>query len=154
MFQQGNDDYVAKIIDFGCSSFGLDEQDSVVLSRTRGWEAPEYRRGTFTVSEAKKYDIYLYGKVCLWALLGQELDVEEFLNSSSEAQIQYDLEAVAEAFQRSEGFQSEFWDTNRAMAKLLEFFQATLTVDEREREGRSYKLLDQLQKSRNEFFRQ
>lgn len=154
VFQRGKDDYVAKIIDFGCSSFSLGEQDSVVLSRTRGWEAPEYRRGTFTVREAKKYDIYLYGKVCLWVLLGKELDVEEFLSPLREAPIQYNLEAVAEALRRSERFRSEFSDTDKAMAKLLAFLQINLMVDERQREGRSYKVLDQIRCSLNEFRRQ
>ncbi|KAL9132959.1 MAG: hypothetical protein Q9175_005864 [Cornicularia normoerica] len=154
VFQEGENNYVAKLIDFGCSSFGLDEQDTVVLSRTRGWEAPEYRRGTFTVRQAKKYDIYLYGKVCLWVLLGQELDVEEFFNPSSVAPIQYNLEAVAEALRRCERFQSEFRDTDSAMAKLATFFHASLTVDVREREGRMYRLLDQLRCAQSEFRRQ
>ena len=126
----------------------------MVLSRTRGWEAPEYRRGTFTVRQAKKYDIYLYGKVCLWVLLGQELDVEEFYSPSSMAPIRYNLDAVAEALRRSERFQSEFHDTDSAMAKLATFFQASLTVDVREREGKIYRLLDQLRCAHNEFRRQ
>ena len=105
MFREAKKNYITKLIDFGCSSFGLDEQDTVVLSRTRGLETTEYRRGAFTVQQAKKYDIYLYGKVCLWVLLGQELDVEEFLNPSSVAPIQYNLEAISEALRRSERFQ-------------------------------------------------
>lgn len=121
MFREGKKNYITKFIDFGCSSFGLDGQGTIVLSRTRGWEAPEYRRGIFTVQQAKKYDIYLYGKVCLWALLGQELDAEQLLNHSSVAPIQYNFEAVSEALRRSERFQGEFQDTESAMTKLAFF---------------------------------
>lgn len=154
MFREGKKNYITKLIDFGCSSFGLDEQDTVVLSRTRGWEAPGYRRGTFTVQQTKKYDICLYEKLCLWVLLGQELDVEESLNPSSVAPTQYNLEAIYEALRRSERFQGEFQDTESAMKKLAAFFQASLTVDVREREQKTVRLLDQLRCDHNEFGRQ
>lgn len=61
-------DAIVKIIDFGCSSYGLGDQELVHISGTPLWSAPENNCGDATVVEAKKMDVYSFGLVCLWIL--------------------------------------------------------------------------------------
>lgn len=151
VFQRDNGDYLAKVTDFGCSCFGLHEEDIVTLSRTRGWEAPEYRRGRFTVVEAKKYDIYIYGKLCFWVLFGPEMNIEDFIDGSLEAQVHCRFDEAVSNLQRSEGFQGEFIGEHRAFAKLGEVFQMSLVVDPRHREKSIRQVLDNLKSAAKEF---
>lgn len=63
-----NADVNIKIIDFGCSSYGLGDQDLVHITGTPLWSAPENNSGNATVVNAKKMDVYSFGLVCLWIL--------------------------------------------------------------------------------------
>ena len=71
----------AKVNDFGFSCFGSSPGDKVYLYRTLGWAAPEIRDTTMTVEDAKKTDIYSFGKVCAWMILGWETQHSDFLSS-------------------------------------------------------------------------
>lgn len=72
---------IAKLIDFGCSSFGATGTDRINLAYTPEWVAPEWRAGSFTIDEAKKTDIYSYGKVCSWILFGMHAFPNDGRNS-------------------------------------------------------------------------
>lgn len=153
VFQKKNGSYLAKVTDFGCSCFGLDEDDTVTLSRTRGWEAPEYRRGTFTVAQAKKYDIYVYGKLCFWTLFGHEMDIEDFIVAPHESQIHYKYDEAVINLQNSESFKGEFTGEFKAFVKLEEVFRMSLVVEPQHREGSIRRVLVGLNAASNEFHR-
>lgn len=60
--------FTPKLIDFGFTTFGLSDQELVQLAGTQGWRAPEWHHRFFKIEDAKKQDIYSYGKVCWWVL--------------------------------------------------------------------------------------
>ena len=68
VFPRDNDGaaFVAKITDFGASCFGCAEDSFVTLGFTEQWKAPEIRQAgqQFSLEEAKKTDIFSYGKLC------------------------------------------------------------------------------------------
>ena len=72
-----------KVADFGYSTFAASETFAtdgdlfqgaaaarVYLPKSRPWNAPEHHFGEFTVSGAKKTDVYSFGMLCLWVLFG------------------------------------------------------------------------------------
>lgn len=66
---EGN--FTAKVCDFGYSTLG-DCASLVQLPCTQPWTAPEYHRGRFEMSDAKKLDCYSLGLVCIWVLFNHE----------------------------------------------------------------------------------
>ena len=72
----------AKVIDFGFCCFGSTEDESVYVPRTEGWAAPELQDAFIKVREAKLADVFSYGKTCAWILLGQKLNLDNFLQQS------------------------------------------------------------------------
>jgi len=64
---------LARIIDFGYSCLGCKEDDVIRVARTEGWEAPEWHERGFTIKNAKKTDVYSYGKLCGCILFGDQL---------------------------------------------------------------------------------
>jgi len=62
-----------KVADFGYSTLAVSEMGKVFLPKSRPWNAPEHHHGEFTVSEAKKTDVYFFGMLCLWVLYGNRL---------------------------------------------------------------------------------
>ena len=71
---------VAKLIDFDCLCFGLTDSDLVSITGTPGWLALEFvrRNPHCTLGEARKADIYSYGKLCAWILYMHVLDIKDF----------------------------------------------------------------------------
>ena len=59
-----------KVSDFGYSTLAVGEAGKVLLPKSRPWNAPENLLGEFEVPEAKKADVYSFGILCLWVLLG------------------------------------------------------------------------------------
>ncbi|KAA8903441.1 kinase-like domain-containing protein [Sphaerosporella brunnea] len=59
-----------KVADFGYSTLTAGEAGTVVLPRSRPWNAPEHHFGDLKASEAKSMDVYSFGMLCLWILLG------------------------------------------------------------------------------------
>jgi hypothetical protein len=57
---------VAKITDFETSCFGCADDSPVTLRFTKKWKAPEIQQAgqKFSLEEAKKTDIFSYGKLC------------------------------------------------------------------------------------------
>ena len=62
-----------KVTDFGYSTLTVGESGKVLLPKSRPWNAPEHHFGQFKVQEAKKADVYSFGMLCLWVLLGNRL---------------------------------------------------------------------------------
>ena len=70
MFTKSSDscDAVAKIIDFGYSCFGMEDDDMVRITGTPLWCAPENIGGDVSILDAKKMDMYSFALVCCWIL--------------------------------------------------------------------------------------
>ena len=70
-----DEEYVAKIADFGYSTLFQDETACISIPYKEGWNAPEhidsehrdgYRSRNYEPLAAKRIDIYSYGLLCLW----------------------------------------------------------------------------------------
>ena len=129
---------VAKVIDFGCSSFGTTGNDRIILGYTPEWVAPDWRAGSFTIDEAKKTDVYSYGKVCSWILFG----MHAFPNEVVDTRFDFGRALEAQPLART-GTSTE----HRAHAALRRFFKLSLTSDPSERISDLSGLLDLLQES-------
>jgi len=73
VFKEATGKTTVKVTDFGYSTFTIDEEGSVLLPKSRPWNAPEHHFGEFTISEAKKTDVYSFGMLCIWVLFGNSL---------------------------------------------------------------------------------
>lgn len=60
----------AKLADFGYAgwAFGPQKDKLVKPPRSWPWDPPEYHHRGFTVSAARKLDMYAFGMLCLWLL--------------------------------------------------------------------------------------
>ena len=62
-----------KLADLGDASICSNEDSIVYMPRSRPWFAPEYHHRGFLFSNAKKMDVYSFGLLCFWLLLGDSL---------------------------------------------------------------------------------
>ena len=62
-----------KLADLGDASICSNEESIVYLPRSRPWFAPEYHHRGFRFLHAKKMDVYSFGLLCFWLLLGNSL---------------------------------------------------------------------------------
>ena len=60
------DDMSISLADFGFARFAASDDELVKVTRSEPWEAPEWSHREFTLSDAKKMDMYSFGLVCLW----------------------------------------------------------------------------------------
>ncbi len=72
IFKNGSDRYVAKVSDFGFSALATTDE-CITVARTRPWNGPEWHHRGFTLSGAKKLDVYSFGMLCLWLLFKDTL---------------------------------------------------------------------------------
>jgi serine/threonine protein kinase len=70
VFKDATRKTIVKVCDFGYSTLAASEGGSVLLPKSRPWNAPEHHFGEFKVSAAKKADVYSFGMLCLWLLFG------------------------------------------------------------------------------------
>jgi serine/threonine protein kinase len=70
VFSKSSDshDVVAKMIDFGYSCYGMEDEDMVQIIGTPLWSAPENIGDGVTILSAKKMDVYSFALVCCWIL--------------------------------------------------------------------------------------
>ena len=59
-----------KMADFGYSTLAVGESGTVILPKSSPWNAPEHHFGEFKAHEAKKTDVYSFGMLCLWVIVG------------------------------------------------------------------------------------
>lgn len=75
IFESEEHKLIAKITDFGNSIAGANEDDLCHLPYSDPWTAPEHHHRKFTVSAAKKMDIYSFSSLCIWLLLDEKQGV-------------------------------------------------------------------------------
>ncbi len=81
---EDNDDVVAKLIDFGYSCYGMEDEDEVQIGGTPLWSPPEHTGEKVTVHSAKKMDVYSFGLVCYWILFFDTISVDARAEGGSE----------------------------------------------------------------------
>ena len=72
LVEESEDGLEVVLTDFGSSSYTQDEVESLQLTRSQPWEAPEWSSAKIDISAAKQTDIYSFGLVCLWLFFGAE----------------------------------------------------------------------------------
>jgi serine/threonine protein kinase len=70
VFKDATGKITVKVTDFGYSTLATDKEGTVFLPMSRPWTAPEHHFRGFEPSAAKKTDVYSFGMLCLWVLLG------------------------------------------------------------------------------------
>ena len=81
----------AKVADFGYSTLTAGGSGTVLLPKSRPWNAPEHHFGEFKAHEAKKTDVYSFGMLCLWVLFGDYLsDVPQTTADGAAGVISFD----------------------------------------------------------------
>ena len=80
-----------KVTDFGYSTLTAGGSGTVILPKSRPWNAPEHHFGEFKASEAKKTDVYSFGMLCLWVLFENYLsDVPQTTADGATGVISFD----------------------------------------------------------------
>ena len=80
-----------KVTDFGYSTVTAGGSGTVLLPKSRPWNAPEHHLGEFKADEAKKTDVYSFGMLCLWVLFGNRLsDVSQTTADGAAGLISFD----------------------------------------------------------------
>ncbi len=69
MFENDTKQYVARVADFGYSTWFGSADDLVFMPRTPHWTAPEWHHRQIDKASAFKMDIYSFGMLCMWLLL-------------------------------------------------------------------------------------
>jgi serine/threonine protein kinase len=93
IFENDTNCYVAKVADFGYSTWFVNENELVKMPKSLYWVAPEWHHRGFTTADAMKMDIYSFGMVCLWLLFynTQENTTGDFYSSLGSAKTVLDL---------------------------------------------------------------
>ena len=68
VFKNDSKQYVAKVADFGYSTWLGGTNDAVLMPRTPHWTAPEWHHRPIHSASAIKMDVYSFGLLCLWLL--------------------------------------------------------------------------------------
>jgi serine/threonine protein kinase len=84
---------VAKVADFGYSSWFANDNELVIMPKSQYWTAPEWHHRGFAIADAMKMDIYSFGILCLWLLFynAQEDMTCDFDNNPNSAKSVLDL---------------------------------------------------------------
>jgi hypothetical protein len=140
------DRLVAKMMDFGYSTIGVDEHIRLPISEP--WQAPEWEKGRgWRKNEAKRMDVFSFGMVCVWLLfepylsssLGLPPDVGQWANDF------FDEDGVRETIKTIKEMEHLIILTeqmlrlllpndDRATAEWVEFFRVALSSTQEERE--------------------
>jgi hypothetical protein len=117
---------VPKIADFGHSSLRHTDDALVKLPFSPFFNAPDYHERYFHLRDAKKFDVYNFGLIVYWLLVGRKMRQEEvfFLRS---IQFRQDTILVANSVIAERDLRED------QKADLQVFFKATLSDHYQER---------------------
>jgi serine/threonine protein kinase len=135
-----------RVADFGYSTLATREEASILLPKSKPWNAPEHHFGVFTLAEAKKADVYSFGRLCLWALCGGTECVAEVASFDPSTEFRPSFEELKDdevehfAYQCIESMQlAGLNDQQRCCLK--EFFKLTLEPNPEKRTADVGKLM-------------
>ena len=80
----GSHDVTAKMIDFGYSCFGMEDEDTVQITGTPLWCAPENTVDEVTILAAKRMDVYSFALVCCWILFFDTVTLDSVIEVQME----------------------------------------------------------------------
>jgi serine/threonine protein kinase len=88
IFENDSSRYVAKVADFGYSTWFASDDELIKIPRSQYWVAPEWHHQYFTTVNAMKMDMYSFGMLCLWLLFynTQENTTCDFYNHLNSAE--------------------------------------------------------------------
>jgi len=141
VFKDSSGKTTIKMTDFGYSTLSAGVDGKVFLPKSRPWNAPEHHHGEFTVTEAKQTDVYSFGMLCLWFLLGnvRHLQHSKQYGFESTTGTRTSLEQLKDE-DKVEQFANQLLETvpladlNTAHRNLLkEFFSFTVPLDPNKR---------------------
>jgi serine/threonine protein kinase len=120
---------VVKLSDFGCSSILLEGFEILInIPQSTPWYAPELKGRTqpFTISEAKKTDVFSLGLLALWLFFGSDLvsNVDTQLDDDS-----MDLDADAEAYYKRREEWAKLIEAKKENDELIQLALETLNQD-------------------------
>ena len=80
VFPNDTRQYVARVADFGYSTWLGGTDDAVRMPQTPHWTAPEWHHRPMHSSSAIRMDVYSFGLLCLWLLFyhGEETERRNF----------------------------------------------------------------------------
>jgi serine/threonine protein kinase len=134
----------AKLTDFGYSSVGVTDHDTVYPPCSRMWTAPEYHHRGFEVQAAKKIDVYNFGLVAVYLLFNDEV-WDYYINIEEKIQTRKRngglLNRVKEVIASRN-------DNSRKRTSLEAFFEKTLSCNANARDSNLARLIVLLEESR------
>jgi len=77
VFCENENQYVAKVTDFGYSTMFARDSDRILMPYSKHWTAPEYHHRGFTPMQARQMDAYSFGMLCLWLLFDRMMTDRE-----------------------------------------------------------------------------
>jgi serine/threonine protein kinase len=130
IFEDHEHKLVAKIADFGNSVAGVAENDLCQLPRSDPWTAPEYHHRKFSVSAAKKMDIYSFSMLCLWLLLDEKQGV---VDAKSSMKVFQELKETSSFRDQLKEIVEPLNLENQRAQKLLFLFETSLSRNPEDR---------------------
>ncbi|KAL9119337.1 MAG: hypothetical protein Q9187_004112 [Circinaria calcarea] len=128
IFRSDSDDYyVAKMTDFGYSSWYANADKLVYMPRTLQWTAPEWHHRAFSIADALRMDVFSFGLLCLWILF---YNCQKDIHAGFENSIKPEERNLSFA-QKSIVKLGELNDQEKS--RLNRFFELTLAIDPQER---------------------
>ena len=76
MYKDSTGKTTIRVSDFGYSTLAADDTEMIFLPKSRPWNAPEHHYMGFDITAAKKMDVYSFGMLCLWILVGNRLQAD------------------------------------------------------------------------------
>jgi serine/threonine protein kinase len=138
VFRDESGRYGAKVIDFGYSTRYIDDEQQLKLPISKPWNAPENNGNglQWTLSQAKKSDLYCFGMLCVWLIFGPHFSDVTTLPQNREAAGESNLhsrKAELQSYARLRLTSETNLEDNKRMA-LDKFFDLSLHRDPERRE--------------------
>lgn len=121
--------YIARVADFGYSTYFASDQCLVGMPKSIPWNAPEHHHRGFLPSKAMKMDVYSFGMSCLWLLFEEQFkELREKLDLLERWKGNDELSALAHRPIKANTYLSD-----KTKEELDQFFSLTLKRDPDER---------------------
>ena len=154
VFRNNGNEYRARVIDFGYAARYADEEHRIKLPISFPWNAPEHDRlgREWTLSQAKKVDIFSFGMTCFWFLFESLISgtLSESRNGNlALAEEETSLVTLSRIKRQLRGLTRQLIAEHRELreykaAALEIFFSITLNEDPAERQFGLRRLLNEL----------
>jgi serine/threonine protein kinase len=133
--------YVARVADFGYSTWFCDPNDVVSMPKSIPWNAPEHHHRGFSMPNAKKMDVYSFGALCFWLLFERPILTFSSPATSPTSERRERLMDLFMGHNHEDGLLNlalslvaeEDWLNDDTSTRLINFFKASLSIDPEDR---------------------